>query len=62
MDSKLQQIYQDWKNKAIAAGFTFDEFWKAVLQYIVDEFNADSASWAIAGQLAYEDLIYRRSI
>ena len=62
MDSKLQQIYHDCQTKAIAAGFTFDEFWKAVLQYIVDEFNADSASWAIAGQLAYEDLIYRRSI
>ena len=62
MDSKLQQIYQDWKNKAIADGFTFDEFWKAVLQFIDDEFNADSASWAIAGQLAYEDLIYNRSI
>ena len=62
MDSKLQQIYQDWKNKAIAAGFTFDEFWHAVLLFIVDEFNTDSASWAIAGQLAYEDLIYNRSI
>jgi hypothetical protein len=62
MDSKLQKIYQDWKNKAIAAGFTFDEFWKAVLQFIDNELNADSASWAIAGQLAYEDLIYNRSI
>lgn len=62
MDSKLQQIYQDWKNKAIAAGFTFDEFWHAVLQFIDNELDSDSASWAIAGQLAYEDLIYRRSI
>lgn len=62
MDSKLQQIYQDWQQRALAAGFTFDEFWYTVLKFIKDEFNSDSASWAIAGQLAYEDLIYRRSI
>lgn len=62
MDPKLQKIYQDWKNKAILAGFTFEEFWRAVLSYIHDEFNADSASWAIAAELAYNDLQYFRSI
>jgi len=60
MDPKLQKIYQDWKTKAIKAGFTFEEFWHAVLSYIKDEFNADSASWAIAAELAYNDLEYFR--
>ena len=62
MDSKLQKIYQDWQQKALAAGFTFDQWWKAVLQFITDEFNADSASWAIAAELAYEDLQFNRSL
>lgn len=62
MDSKLQQIYVDFMNKAITMGFTFDQWWKAVMRFIVDEFNADSASWAIAAELALDDLLYERSI
>lgn len=62
MDPKLQKIYQDWKTKAINAGFTFEEFWCAVLAYIKDELNTDSASWAIAAELAYNDLEYYRSM
>jgi hypothetical protein len=62
MDSRLQKIYNDFMDKALSAGFTFDEWWKAVLRFIVDEFNADSASWAIAAELAYDDLIFERSI
>lgn len=62
MDTKLQTIYSDFMNKALNAGFTFDQWWRSVLQFIVDEFNADSASWAIAAELAYEDLMYVNSI
>lgn len=62
MDSKLQQIYTNFMNKALDMGFTFDQWWKSVLQFIVDEFNADSASWAIAAELAFEDLMFEQSI
>lgn len=62
MDSKLQKIYNDFMNKALNDGFSFDEWWHTVLQFIVDEFNADSASWAIAAQLAYEDLKFMSTI
>lgn len=61
MNPDLQKIYVEFMNKAIAHGFTFDQWWKAVLQFITDEFNADSASWAIAAELAYEDLQFNRS-
>ena len=62
MDSSLQKIYNDFMAKALIAGFTFDQWWKSVLQFIVDEFNADSASWAIAAELAYEDLMFEQTI
>lgn len=62
MDINLQNIYKQWMQKALDAGFTFDQWWKSVLQFIVDEFNADSASWAIAAELAYENLIFEQSI
>lgn len=62
MDTKLQKIYNDFMNKALNMGFTFDEWWKAVLRFVVDEFDADSATWAIAAQFALEDLIYERNI
>lgn len=62
MNPDLQKIYVDFMNKAINQGFTFDQWWKAVLRFIVDEFNADSASWAIAAELAYDDLIFERNI
>jgi len=62
MDTKLQKIYNDFMNKALSSGFTFDEWWKAVLRFIKDEFNADSASWAIAAELAYDDLLFERNI
>lgn len=62
MNPDLQKIYVDFMNKAMDHGFTFDQWWKAVLRFIVDEFNADSASWAIAAQLAFDDLIFESNI
>ena len=62
MDSRLQKIYNDFMEKALNMGFTFDQWWKAVLRFVVDEFNADSATWAIAAELAFDDLLFERNI
>lgn len=62
MDIKLQAIYNKFRDMALAAGFTFDQWWHEVMRFIKDEFNADSASWAIAAELAYENLIFESRI
>jgi hypothetical protein len=56
-NSQLIDIYNFFKNKAINAGFTFEEFWQNVLRFIKNEFDCDAANWAIAGELAYNSLI-----
>lgn len=57
MDINLQAIYNKFRDMALAAGFTFDQWWREVMRFIKDEFDADSASWAIAAELAYENLL-----
>ena len=61
-NSQLLDIYNFFKNEAIKAGFTFEEFWKNVLRFIKDEFDCDAASWAIAGELAYNSMIEDKMI
>lgn len=55
-------IYHSLKNSVLDAGFTFDEWWNAVMRFIKNEFDADAASWAIAGSCAYDALIEERMI
>lgn len=49
-------IYHSLKNSVLDAGFTFDEWWNAVMRFIKNEFDTDAASWACAAQLAFDDL------
>tara|TARA_Y100001970_G_C14074400_1_gene771173 strand:- start:345 stop:605 length:261 start_codon:yes stop_codon:yes gene_type:complete len=59
---KLLGIYNKYRRQAIDAGFTYNEFWLKVNFYMTDIFQSDAADWALAGQLAYEDLIAEREI
>jgi hypothetical protein len=55
-------IYNSLKDKAIAANFTFEQWWNAVMRFVKNEFDADAATWAIAAQLAFDALIDERMI
>ena len=59
---KLLGIYNDYRRKAINSGFSYNEFWVKVNFYIGDIFQSDASDWALAGQLAYEDLVAEREI
>ena len=59
---ELIGIYNDFRRKALDEGFTYDSFWAKVNFYITDIFRSDAGDWALAGQLAYEDLITEREI
>jgi len=59
---KLLGIYNDYRRKALDSGFTYNEFWVKVNFYIGDIFQSDASDWALAGQLAYEDLVTEREI
>ncbi len=59
---KLLGIYNKYRRQALDSGFTYDEFWVKVNFYIGDIFQSDAADWALAGQLAYEALIFDREI
>ena len=61
-DNQLMKIYNDFKNLALDAGFTFEQWWNTVLRFIKNEFDCDAASWAIAGSCAYDALIEERMI
>lgn len=59
---KFLGIYNKYRRQAINSGFTYDEFWVKVNFYIGDIFQSDASDWALAGQLAYEDLVAERDI
>lgn len=61
-NQQLMKIYNDFKNLALNAGFTFEQWWSTVLRFIKNEFDCDAASWAIAGSYAYNALIEERMI
>ena len=55
-------IYNYHRARALAAGFTQDEWWRKVMFFITDEFKSDPSDWATAGQLAYESLCAEEKI
>lgn len=59
-DSKYLKIYNEWKNKAVAEGFTFNQFWEHYNLY-VDPMNAQPEECAIASKLAFDSLIETRA-
>ena len=59
---ELIKIYNEFRRKALDEGFTYDAFWAKVNFYITDIFQSDGSDWALAGQLAYNDLIAEREI
>jgi hypothetical protein len=59
---ELIGIYNEFRRKALDEGFTYDAFWAKVNFYITDIFHSDAGDWALAGQLAYEDLVAERDI
>tara|TARA_B100001057_G_scaffold499576_1_gene610800 strand:+ start:427 stop:633 length:207 start_codon:yes stop_codon:yes gene_type:complete len=60
-NNDLLKIYYSWKNKSKTEGFTHQQFWSAVNNYI-DPMDSDAASYAIAGKLAYNSLLDERLI
>ena len=58
-NNDLLKIYYSWKNKSKSEGFSHNQFWVAVNQYI-DPMHSDAASYAIAGKLAYNSLLQDR--
>jgi hypothetical protein len=59
-DSKYLNIYNDWKNRSIAEGFTFNQFWEHYNLYI-DPMNSQPEECAIAAKLAYRSLVETRN-
>ena len=55
----LMNRYNEFKNKAIADGFPFEDFWNEVNNF-TDPQDSSPSDWAISAELAYQTLHEKR--
>jgi hypothetical protein len=58
-DTKYIELYNFWKNKSIAEGFSFASFWEHYLSF-VNPTNCDASDCALGAKLAYRSLCDQR--
>ena len=60
-DNKYQELFEHWRNKALSAGFTLNQF-RTQYNFFVELDNECALTKAVGAKMAYMSLVKQRNI